>query len=138
MVSARSLLRPVKKNDTVVCLVGARLLLRPEKKKFLSSVWRVRNRYYDRKKKSSSIVFGVTCILSVQNSCAVVSVFLFGGKANLVLLTLFYPTLLALTHRLTDSQTDRETTTLASHGLEELFFYYDRKKKVLVVCLAGA
>ena len=34
---------------------------------------------------------------SVQYSCAVVSVFLFGGKANLVLLTLFYSTLLALT-----------------------------------------
>ena len=38
-------------------------------------------------------------VLSVQYSCAVVSVFLFGGKANLVLLTLFYSTLLALTHR---------------------------------------
>ena len=38
-------------------------------------------------------------ILSVQYSCTVVSVFLFGGKANLVLLTLFYSTLLALTHR---------------------------------------
>jgi len=36
-------------------------------------------------------------VLSVQYSCAVVSVFLFGGKANLVLLTLFYSTLLALT-----------------------------------------
>ncbi len=56
-------------------------------------------------------------VLSVQYSCAVVSVFLFGGKANLVLLTLFYSTLLALTHR----QTDRETNTLALHGLEELF-----------------
>ena len=41
-------------------------------------------------------------VLSVQYSCAVVSVFLLGGKANLVLLTLFYSTLLALT----DSQTD--------------------------------
>ena len=39
-------------------------------------------------------------VLSVQYSCAVVSVFLFGGKANLVLLTLFYSTLLALTDRL--------------------------------------
>ena len=54
-------------------------------------------------------------VLSVQYSCAVVSVFLFGGKANLVLLTLFYSTLLALT----DRQTDRETNTLASRGLEE-------------------
>ena len=38
-------------------------------------------------------------VLSVQYSCAVVSVFLFGGKANLVRFTLFYSTLLALTHR---------------------------------------
>ncbi len=38
-------------------------------------------------------------VLSVQYSCAVVSVFMFGGKADLVLLTLFYCTLLALTHR---------------------------------------
>ena len=43
-------------------------------------------------------------VLSVQYSCAVVSVFLFGGKANLVLLTLFYSTLLALTHRQKDRQ----------------------------------
>ncbi len=59
-----------------------------------------------------------------------------------------------------DGQTDRETNTLTSRGLEELFlqlsccvsfwfwreigsffvvagkFYYDRKKKVLVICLA--
>ena len=54
-------------------------------------------------------------ILSVQYSCAVVSVFLFGGKANLVLLTLFYSTLLALT----DRQTDGESNTLALRGLEE-------------------
>ena len=45
-------------------------------------------------------------VLSVQYSCAVVSVFLFGGKANLVPLTLFYSTLLALTHRQTDRLTD--------------------------------
>ncbi len=54
-------------------------------------------------------------VLSVQYSCAVVSVFLFGGKANLVLLTLFYSTLLTLTGR----QTDRDSDTLASRGLEE-------------------
>ncbi len=57
-------------------------------------------------------------VLSVQYSCAVVSVFLFGGKANLVLLTLFYSTLLALTYR----QKDRESNTLASCGLEKPFF----------------
>ncbi len=54
-------------------------------------------------------------VLCVQYSCAVVSVFLFGGKANLVLLTLFYSTLLALT----DGQTDRKSHTLASRGQEE-------------------
>ncbi len=54
-------------------------------------------------------------VLSVQYSCAVVSVFLFGGKANLVLLTLFYSTLLALTHRRMDGQRN----TLALRGLEE-------------------
>ena len=43
-------------------------------------------------------------VLSVQYSCAVVSVFLFGGKANLVLLTLFYSTLLTLTDRRKDRQ----------------------------------
>ncbi len=46
---------------------------------------------------------------SVQYSCAVVSVFLFGGKANLVLLTLFYSTLLALTHRRTDGRRNKYT-----------------------------
>ena len=55
-------------------------------------------------------------ILSVQYSCAVVSVFLFGGKANLVHLTLFYSTLLALTHRQKDII---QYFTLASRGLEE-------------------
>ena len=48
-------------------------------------------------------------VLSVQYSCAVVSVFLFGGKANLVLLTLFYSTLLALTHRQMDGRMDGRT-----------------------------
>jgi hypothetical protein len=52
-------------------------------------------------------------VLSVQYRCAVVSVFLFGGKANLVLLTLFYSTLLALT----DRQTDRRRTELILLGL---------------------
>ncbi len=49
-------------------------------------------------------------VLSVQYSCAVVSAFLFGGKANLVLLTLFYSTLLALSRKplLTDGWTNRQ------------------------------
>ena len=41
------------------------------------------------------IVFDITYVLSVQYSCAVVSVFLFGGKANLVRFTLFYSTFLS-------------------------------------------
>ena len=52
-------------------------------------------------------------VLSVQYSCAVVSVFLFGGKANFVLLTLFYSTFLALT----DRQTDRRRNELFLLGL---------------------
>ncbi len=39
----------------------------------------------------------------------VVSVFLFGEKADLVLLTLFHSTLLALTHRQTDRQRNKYT-----------------------------
>ena len=38
-----------KKKVRVVCLAGASSLLRPEKEKKQSSVWRVRDRYYDRK-----------------------------------------------------------------------------------------
>jgi hypothetical protein len=52
-------------------------------------------------------------LLSVQYSCAVVSVFLFCRKANLVLLTLFYSTLFALTHR----QKDRQRNELILGGL---------------------
>jgi hypothetical protein len=53
-----------KKKDTVVCLAGARSLLRPEKKKIQSSVYRRLELFfsgrnsgnYDRKKKSSAVV----------------------------------------------------------------------------------
>ena len=61
--ASRGLEEPEKK-VLVVCLAGARSLLRPEC-------------YYDRKKKSSSIVFGVTYILSVQ--CTVVLLCQFFG-----------------------------------------------------------
>ncbi len=52
--------------------------------------------------------------------------FLFGGKANLVLLTLFYSTLLALSGKplQNDGRTDNETNKLASRGLEELYFQF--------------
>jgi hypothetical protein len=52
-------------------------------------------------------------VLSVQYSCAVVSNFLFGGKAYLVRFTLFYSTLLTLT----DRQTDRWRNELILDGL---------------------
>ena len=52
-------------------------------------------------------------VLSVQYSCVVVSFFLFGGKANLVLLTIFYSTLLALTY----GQNDRQRNELILFGL---------------------
>jgi hypothetical protein len=48
-------------------------------------------------------------LLSVQYSCAVVSVYLFGGKANLVQFTLFCSTLLTLTDRQTDRQRNEYT-----------------------------
>jgi hypothetical protein len=48
-----------KKKDTVVYLAGARSLLRPEKIYIQSSVWWVRNHYYDRKKKIQSSVWRV-------------------------------------------------------------------------------
>ncbi len=41
------------------------------------------------------------------------TLFCCGGKANLVWFTLFYSTLLALTDRQTDRQTDGGTNTLA-------------------------
>ncbi len=47
------------------------------------------------------------------------TLFCCGGKANLVRFTLFYSTILALTHRQTDRWTDRGTNSLASCGLEE-------------------
>jgi hypothetical protein len=53
-------------------------------------------------------------VLIVQYSCVVVSVFGSGGKYTLLL----YIPLLALT----DRQTDRDSNTLAVHGLEELFY----------------
>ncbi len=46
------------KKDIVVCLVGARSSLRTEKK-IQSSVWRVRNHYYNRKKKIQASVWRV-------------------------------------------------------------------------------
>ncbi len=68
--------------------------------------------------RNSSLIFriGVSCF-SVALSYS--TLFCCGGKANLVRFTLFYSTLLAFTHRLTDSQTDRGTNSLASRGLEE-------------------
>ncbi len=60
VAGARSLLRPENKKVPVVCLAGAQSLLQPEKQ---SSVWRVRNSYYDWKKKSSSRLSGRCAII---------------------------------------------------------------------------
>ncbi len=62
------------------------------------------------------MVFGVTYLLSVHYSCAVVSVFCCGGKANLVRLTLFYSTLLALTHRQKDRHRNKYTCFALAGG----------------------
>ncbi len=62
--ASRGLVRPEKK-DTVVCLASARSLLRvrdhyyDRKKKIQLSVWRVCHHYYDRKKKIQSSVWRV-------------------------------------------------------------------------------
>ncbi len=77
LVGARTLLRPEKK-DTVVCLAGCAVVsvfgsggklavfllwrehfITTGKKKIQSSVWRVRDHYYDRKKKIQSSVWRV-------------------------------------------------------------------------------
>ncbi len=50
-----------KKKVLVICLAGVRSVLRAEKKKFWSSVWRVRDWYYDRKKKVQ-----VVCLAGAQ------------------------------------------------------------------------
>ncbi len=58
LAGARSLLR-LEKKDTVVCLAGVRSLLRPEKNKIQSSIWWVRDHRYDRKKKIQLSVWRV-------------------------------------------------------------------------------
>ncbi len=80
--------------------------------------------YYDRKKRKFQLSVWRVVLTDILFCC--------GGKANLVRFTLFYSTLLALTHRQTDGWTDRGTNTLAlrglvepahaSRGLEEPFF----------------
>jgi hypothetical protein len=60
-------------------------------------------------------------VLSVQYSCAVVLAFVCGGKANLVLLTLFYSTLLALT----DRQMDRDFLFSWNNLLAKTYFLWN-------------
>jgi hypothetical protein len=59
-----------KKKVQFICLAGARLILRPEKNKFKSPVWRVCDRYYELKKKSFSHLSGrcVTAITTGKKS----------------------------------------------------------------------
>ena len=75
LAGARSILRPEKK-VLVVCLAGARSLLRPEKKILVVCLAGAQS-LLRLEKKSSSIVFGVTYILSVQ--CTVVLLCQFFG-----------------------------------------------------------
>jgi hypothetical protein len=62
------------------------------------------------------IVFGVTYVLSVQYSCGLCQFFCCDGKANLVRLTLFYSTLLALTHGHKDRQRNKYTRFVWAGG----------------------
>ncbi len=64
------LLRPEKK-DTVVCLGDAQSLLQPEKK-IQSSVWWVRDHYYDRKKRYIRLSGGCVIIITTGKKDTVV------------------------------------------------------------------
>ncbi len=57
-VVARKFYYDRKKKFYLFCC-GGKVLLRPEKNKIQSSVWRVRDHYYDRKKKIQSSVWRV-------------------------------------------------------------------------------
>jgi hypothetical protein len=74
------------------------------------------------------IVFGVTYVLSVQYSCAVVSVFLLWRES-------FITTGKKSSSRLSGGCVIVITTGKKSSSRD---CYYDRKKKVLVICLVGA
>jgi hypothetical protein len=67
-----------KKKVLVVCLAGARSLLRPEKK-IQSSVWRVSDHYYDRKKKVL-----VVCLAGVRSGKKNVLVVCLAGAQSLL------------------------------------------------------
>ncbi len=67
-------LEELEKKVLVVCLAGARSLLRPEKK---------RDRYYDRKKKSSSRLSGKCAIAITTGKKKVLVVFLAGARSLL-------------------------------------------------------
>ena len=96
-----------EKKVQVICLAGAQSLLRLEKKKIQSSVWRVCDHYYDQKKKVLVVCLAgarsllrpekkvlVICLAGARSllrpekkdtvvclaGCAVVSVFGSGGK----------------------------------------------------------
>ncbi len=58
------------------------MLLRPEKIKFKSSVWRVRNRYYDRKKSSSRLSSGCAIVITTGKKKYLV-VYLAGARSLL-------------------------------------------------------
>ena len=68
------------------------------------------------------------------------TLFCCGGKVNLVQFTLFYSTLLTLTDRRKDRQRNEYTRFAWAGGTvwRVRNCYYNQKKKVLVLCLAGA
>jgi hypothetical protein len=112
------------------------------KKKFQSSVWRVRDHYYDRKKKDT-----VVCLLGARfwqlqpekkdtvvclAGCAVVSVFGSGGKLSVFLLWREITTGKKKDFLWRESFISTGKKNSIYFVVAEKF-YYDRKKKVLVV-----
>jgi hypothetical protein len=102
-------------------------------KKIQSSVWRVRDHYYDRKKNDT-----VVCLAG----CAVVSVFGSGGKLAVFLLwrESFITTgkknsVVCLEGARSLLQPKKEKIQLSFWWVRD--HYYDRKKKDTVVCLVG-
>ena len=105
------------------------------KKKFYSSVWRVRDRYYDRKIKKVPVVClaGRRSLLRPEKKK---SIRLSGGCA--IVVTTGKEKFQSSVWRVRDRYYDQKIKKFQLSVWRVRDRYYDRKKKVLVICLAGA